>query len=262
MDWQIESAEETRQIREIKDHLAQLGFPEHILDDLTQEDLLSCKDARQVVTVVQDHPVNEGRRVMELGEDGTTHIYTVYDVKELRLTGIGVRLPGQREQWKLIHHFQWILNPGFHGTEVIQLWSTYRGDQGWRPEGGLTGRVLYNRDGLVYSAPYYAIGRQTYTSTSIFWGEQTSTDIFAEFSLPNQGQAHRGYVSYTVKVTQEGWIVDSWINYTHQTGWFQYPALTAKEKHLVSGVWDTPVFKTVQDALQFFPETVTEPGGA
>ena len=121
--------------------------------------------------------------------------------------------------------------------------------------------MLYNRDGLVYSAPYHAIGKETYTAASIFWGEQTSTDVFAEFSLPNQGEDHRGYVSYTVKATQEGWIVDSWINYTHQTGWFQYPALTAKEKHLVSGVWDTPVFKTVQDALQFYPETVVEPSG-
>lgn len=252
MDWQPVSQSETDEISEIKEHLVSLGFPEHILDDLTQEDLLSCKDAVRVVVDMRDHPVNSGREVREIRDDGI-HIYPVYDEKELRITGIGVELPGEREQWKIIHHFQRVIDPGFYGTDVIHLWPAYRNADGWMSSSDVTGQVLYNEGNQVYSSPYFSLGNETYTSNTIFWGEQTSTDVFAEFSMPKRGENHRGYVSYTIKEARDGCIVDAWINYTHQNTWLQYPAITAKQKHTTSGVGSTNVFKTIQDALQFFP---------
>ena len=60
-------------------------------------------------------------------------------------------------------------------------------------------------------------------------------------------------IENTIKEAQDGWIVDAWINYTHQTTWLQYPAITAKQKNIASGAWDTWAFKTMQDALQFNP---------
>ena len=253
MDWQPVSQSETDETKEIKNHLLSLGFPEHILNDLTQEDLLACKDARRVIVEKAVFPVNDGRRVQELREDGVIHIYTVYDQEELHITGVGVELPGEREQWKLFHHFQWVIDPGFYGTEAIQLWPAYRNGKGWMSGSGVTGQVLYNDGDQVYASPYFSLGNETYISNSIFWGEQTSNAVFAEFSMPRNGENHRGYVSYPIKEAQDGWIVDAWINYTHQTTWLQYPAITAKQKHMTSGVGDTYVFKTVQDALQFYP---------
>lgn len=253
MNWQAASQSDNAEIQEIKDHLLSLGFPEHILDDLTEEDLLSCKDAIRVVVDINDHPVNNGRRVQELGEDGVIHIYTVYDQEELRLTGIGVELPGEREQWKIFHHFQWMIDPGFYGTDVIQLWPAYRDSKGWVSYSEVTGQVLYDDGDQVYSAPYYSLGNETYTANTIFWGEQTSTDVFAAFSMPHDGEKHRGYVSYTIAEAQEGWLINAWINYTHQVSWLQYPAITAKEKHMIAGVSGTNAFMTVQDALQFSP---------
>ena len=253
MDWQPVSQSETDETKEIKEHLVSLGFPEHILNDLTEEDLLSCKDAVRVVVDVRDHALNSGRRVQELREDGVIHIETVYDQKELRITGIGVELAGEREQWKIIHHFQWVTDPGFHGTDVIQLWSAYKNGKGWLSGSEVTGQVLYTDGDQIHAAPYFSLGTETYTTNTIFWGEQTSNDVFAEFSMPQKGENHRGYVSYTIKEAQDGWIVDAWINYTHQTTWLQYPAITAKQKHMISGVSSTYVFKTIQDALQFYP---------
>jgi len=253
MQWQPVSLSETNETTEIKEHLVSLGFPEHILDDLTQEDLLSCKNAVRVIVDVRDHAVNSGRRVQELQEDGVINIHTVYDKKELRITGIGVELPGEREQWKIIHHFQWVMNPGFYGTEAIQLWSAHKNSKGWLSGSVVTGQVLYNDGSQVYAAPYYSLGTETYTSNTIFWGEQTSSDVFAEFSMPRKGENHRGYLSYTVKEAQDGWIIDAWINYTHQNTWLQYPAITAKQKNMTYGVSSNYVFKTIQDALQFFP---------
>lgn len=253
MDWQPVTAPQSDEVTAIRRELLDLGFPEHILDDLREEDLISCKGALCIVMDVEDHPVNDGRWVTEQ-QGSSNHSYTVYDRKELRITGIAVELPGESECWKIIHHFQWVIDPGFHGTEALQLWPAYRKLEGWASCSDLSGRVLYDRDGQSYSSPFHSLGQDTYTQDTLFWGQQTSTDVFAEFSLPNSGENHRGYVSYTMAALQDGWIIDSWINYTHQTSWPQYPVITAKEKQQTMGVGDTLTFKTVQDALQFFPD--------
>lgn len=253
MDWKPVVVSEDSEVKEIKEHLISLGFPEDILEDLSDEDIKACEGALRVVVDVKDHPVNDGREVEERGADGI-HRYTVYDVEELRITGVGVELPGEREQWKIFHHFQWIVNPGFHGTECIQLWPAYEnGREAWAAAGDATGQVLYDKDGQVYAAPYYSLSNETYTSNSIFWGETTSRDVFAEFSMPNEGENHRGYLSYTIKEMRDGSVVDAWINYIHQNSWLQYPALTAKEKRMQNNFAHMGVFKTVQDALQFYP---------
>lgn len=254
MRWKAATHSETAETQAIKNHLVSLGFPEHIVDDLTHEDLLSCKNAVRVVVDVNDYPLNSGRRVAEDRGNGTIHISTVFDQKELRITGIGVELAGERERWKIIHHFQWTVDPGFHGTDVLQLWPAYRNGNGWMSASDVTGQVLYDDGDQVYTAPYFSLGTETYTTDTIFWGERTTTDVFAEFSMPNRGENHRGYVSYTIKESQDGWIVDAWINYTHQNTWLQYPAVTAKQKHFISGVSSNYVFKTIQNALQFYPK--------
>ena len=257
MDWQpLETAENT-EITEIKAHLVSLGFPADILNDLSEEDILDCKDAVQVGFTSCSHPVNDGRFVQTTTKDAsgylTFHHSTVFDVKELVITGIAVKLSDEREHWKIIHHFRWAEDPGYFGTESLQIWPVYRnGRNGWGKASDFTGRVLYDKDGMSYTAPYIRLGEETYTSNSIFWGETVSTDVFAEFSLPGNGENQRGYIAYTAKEMQDGWIADSWINYTHAKTWAQYPALTAKQHRRASSASDTWAFKTVQDALQFF----------
>lgn len=261
MNWNEAAPSEHNSVEEIKEHLLDLGFPEYVLNDLTAEDITACEGTVQVIVDVRDHPMNDGRTVTtkEPGESGSGADWryitrTVYDTEELRITGVGVQLPGERERWIIIQHFLWTTNPGFYGTECIQLWPTYRSTlKGWGSAGDVTGRVLYDKEGTTYTAPYHSLGEQTFTSTSIFFGEQTSTDVFAAFSMPRGGENHRGYVAYPIKEMQDGWIIDSWINYTHQTTWMQYPAVTAMEKRMTVASNNAGAFKTVQDALQFYP---------
>ena len=252
MDWQPFTVPQSEEVQTVRQELLELGFPEHILDDLTEEDILSCKGAKSIMVDVEDHPVNNGRYVTEQTVMGS-HTYVTYDQKELRITGIALELPGEPENWKIIHHFQWVIDPGFRGTEALHLWPAYRMTEGWTSCGSPTGQVLYTHDGESYAAPFHSLGHETYTHNTIFWGQQTSTDVFAEFSLPNRGENHRGYVAYTIAEVQDGWRIDAWINYTHQTPWPRYPVITAKEKQQTMGVEDTCTFKTLQDALQFLP---------
>ena len=146
MDWQPVEAVESTERTEICEQLTELGFPEGILDDLTDEDILACKDAAAVVVTTNNYPVNDGNLVWS-GRSSRT----VYEVKELRITGIGVLLEGERERWKLFHYFTWTTDPGFPGTESIQIWPTSRLSEGWWMDGEPSGRLLVDRDGQTYT---------------------------------------------------------------------------------------------------------------
>lgn len=224
MDWQPADASEQTQTAAIRQQLLDLGFPEAVLNDLTPEDIAACDGALRVVSVTEDHPFNDGRTVSHKESDGEGGVVsvldTVYDVRELRLTSVGVQLPGAQETWRVFHHFLWTTDPGFYGTEVLQIWSADQNTpDGWRFAGDVTGRVLYDRDGQTFTASYHTLGCQTYTAAAV----------------------------------QSGCLLDSWINYTHQQSWLQYPVVTAMEKRLTTTWGDSGAFRTVQHALQFFP---------
>lgn len=259
MDWQPADTSKQTQTAAIRQQLLDLGFPEAVLNDLTPEDIAACDGALRVVAVTEDHPFNNGRTVSYKESDGEGGVVsvldTVYDVKELRLTGVAVQLPGAQETWRVYHHFLWTTDPGFYGTEAIQIRPAYRSiPEGWSAVGDVTGRVLYDRDGQTFTASYHTLGRQTYTADSVFFGQRTNSDLFAAFSMPRHAESARGYVAYSAAGVQSGYLLNSWCNYTHQQSLLQYPAVTAMEKRMTSAFGNTGAFYTVQHALQFFPE--------
>ena len=258
MDWQPVDASTQAQTETIRQQLLDLGFPEAVLNDLTPEDIAACDGALRVVAVTEDHPFNDGRTVSYKESDGEGGVVsvldTVYDVRELRLTSVGVQLPGAQETWRVYHHFLWTTDPGFCGTEVLQIWPADENMQdGWRFAGDVTGRVLYDRGGQTFAAPYHALGRQTYTADSVFFGQRTNSDLFAPFSMPRHAEHARGYVAYSAAAVQSGCLLDSWINYTHQQSWLQYPAVTAQTHRMTCAQSSDGAFRTVQDALQLSP---------
>lgn len=258
MDWQPVDASTQAQTETIRQQLLGLGFPEEVLNDLTPEDIAACDGALRVVTETEDYPVNDGRNVLwEAYNEKNERYYvqdTVYDVKELRLTGVAVQLPGAQETWRVYHHFLWTTDPGFCGTEVLQIWPADENMQdGWRFAGDVTGRVLYDRGGQTFTASYHTLGRQTYTADSVFFGQRTNTDLFAPFSMPRHAESARGYVAYSTTAVQSGCLLNSWINYTHQQSWLQYPVVTAQTYRMTCTQSNGGAFRTVQQALQFFP---------
>ena len=258
MDWQPVDASTQTQTAAIRQQLLDLGFPEEVLNDLTPEDIAACDGALRIVTETEDYPVNDGRNMLwEAYNEKNERYYvqdTVYDVKELRLTGVAVQLPGERETWMVFHHFLWTTDPGFYGTEAIQIRPACRSiPEGWAAAGDVTGRVLYDRGGQTFAAPYASLGARTFTANTVLWGEQTNTDLFAAFSLPRHGEHCRGYVAYSTTEARDGYILSSGVYYTHQQSWLQYPVVTAMEKRLTTTWGDSGAFRTVQDALQFDP---------
>ena len=266
MEWE-EEPPVPEDAEKIRGRLLELGFPEYVLNGLSLEDIRACDGAFRVVVDVSDQMVSEGwKRTMKYNEEeGRLEEEAYRKEKELRLTGVAVRIPGERETWRIFHHFQWMSRPSFHGTEALQLWPVYRDiREGWQACGEVTGQVLYEKDGMRYRSPYYFLGSQTAVSDTVFWGRQENTDVFAAFSMPRQGDAWSGYVAYPACELRDGYIISSWFNYTHQRRWLQYPVMTAMEKRMSSGWNRAGAFITVQSAIQFDPneDTAGEVGGS
>ncbi len=252
MDWQPREAVEAAEAREIAAQLAELGFPETVLSDLSEDALMLCAGAQEVVVQRETYPLNDGRPVTVRQEDGLLHT-RVYDVHELELTHIGVKLAGERVRWRIFHAFSLTEDADFPGTEAIQLWTAGRSSEGWMDAYPVTGRVLCSREGQEQVSDYAWLGRRDYTSQSLFWGESLNSDIFAAFSFPRQGEHCRGYLTYEIVQQDAGWLVDSWVNYVHQTSPWHYPVLDAMEARIQGKTGERRAFRLVQSALQFNP---------
>ncbi len=235
MQWKEIQQNEHEDVLQLKDELLNLDFPKEILDDLSKEDILSCSGASRIVQDIS---------VMEIaGED-------------LKITGIAVEIPGENQTWVVFHHFLWLETPIFYGTESLQLWPVYKNKEDhYQADGDVTGRLLYNKDGQRFTSPYHSIENETFTTESVF-GRDTNSDTFATFSLPSSGKSCRGYITYKAKNFNEDYLFDSWINYTHQKSFLQYPAVTAKEMRMTTPWNDAGAFYTFQDALQFRPSEI------
>ena len=215
MDWQPLEEAETAETAEIKANLLDLGFPEVILNDLAEEDLAACAGALRVDVESKVYsPTLENEKVSA--------------GKRLRITDIAVQIPGEKDTWIILHHFLWERGPLFFGTDALQVWPMYQlRSGGWAKGGDITGRLLYDRDGQTYTAPYYFLGEARAADTGFLSLGTARTDIYAGFSLPREGENRRGYLTYTMFNTESGYSIISYFNYTHQHTWFQYPATTA-----------------------------------
>ena len=248
MDWRPVDPAERSQAAELKAELLALGFPEYALDDLAPEDILSCASPLRVVSDAY------AQALTNRSDDEAP--------RPLTTTGVAVELAGERERWRIFHHFQWDDTAGFYGADALSLWPAYLTCQnGWTRSAQATGRVLYDRDGAALWSPYHFLGEETFTSDSKFFGARTSSGLFASFSFPRRGERRRGYVTYEVSETQDGWVIDSWCNYAHARRVFQYPAMSAMEWIKAVGISsDEEPFFYGWDALQFYPNDADESG--
>ena len=144
MDWQKIDSTESAATSETKTHLAALGFPEDILDDLTPEDLARCRDAEQVI--VDARTLNSENPTFDNGD---------YDI---RLTNVIVLVPGETPHVVLFNHFSWLSTPKFYGTAALNILPTYEvSAELWRLEDGPTGRILYDDGDDSFVADYHSI---------------------------------------------------------------------------------------------------------
>lgn len=226
MKWEPVETAQTAQITEIKENLLELGFPEDILKDISDEDILECEGAMHVIC----------------SED---HYYYLSAANELRIRGVAVRLPGDGDNWKIFHHFIWLDSPEFYGTEGIQIWID---TQEWEPNSEASGRIFYDEDGKTYTAPYYTLNSENPDYT-------LDARVYAGFSMPSIGENHRGYISYRLtNSTTASWLVMTRLAYTHPTdltALMRYPLMTALDNSKASSGNTNWSFEAVNEWFQF-----------
>lgn len=213
MDWRPVSATEQPATEATKAHLRTLGFPEDVLNDLAPEDLAALRDAEQVILPLEDKAIFQND--------------SAYDADDIRLTNVAVLLPDDRVVF--FHHFRWLKDPGFSGTEALCLNPAYE-DSPWTQVQGseVTGRLLYDDEAGTLAASYHAITAQT-VADPIFTVVPARDLVYASFSLPDAGKDQRGYLTYTATPSEGDQILISQMTYIHQQHRFQYPVETAEE---------------------------------
>lgn len=247
MEWTPVPENEHSEVEDIKAQLIELGFPEDVLNDISEEDIKACEGAVGVKVIVNEHPVNEGR-VVEENDAGTIRIETVYDEKELVSTNIVVKLPGEGKRLKVFHHFYWRTDPGFRGTETIEMWLPAKIV---RAGCKFSGRVLYDNDGVTYVSPYYAVKDQTYTSLI----NRQTMSTFYDFSMPKEGENKRCYVSCEFIQLED--YMNTQANYYHQKTLLQYPVYTASE-YAVNFLGSNSTFRRVQAMTEIIKDDFTD----
>lgn len=212
MEWSPVSATEQPATEATKAHLRDLGFPADVLDDLAPEDIAALSGAEQVILPLEDKAIFQN-------DSG-------YDEDDIRLTNVAVLCAD--DQVVFFHHFRWLEDPGFSGTDALRLNPAYE-DSPWTQVQGseVTGRLLYDNEDGTLTASYHAITAQTVTDP-IFTIVPQQERIYATFSFPDQGEAQRGYLTYTATPSDGEQRLESQIAYIHQEHRFQYPVETAE----------------------------------
>lgn len=134
---------------------------------LRREEIEACRGAIQMVVSVQEFD-QEGGFCRSSGSN------------PLCITGVGGKLTGEPAGWMIFHRFLWNTAPPFHGPAAIQLWPVYQSDELWSAAGEVAGRVLYDRDGETFWAPYHSLEEDT--SPYGYQGIYGQRDIFGTFS--------------------------------------------------------------------------------
>jgi len=222
MAWSVKEDSLPASVEEIKTHLIDLGFPEYILNDLSAEDIAACEGATQV-------QLNSATKDFYSGN-------LINDQDSMDMTNIVVLIPNEQPRLVLFHYFRWLTKPDFNGTDAICLNPAYENTpQNTLLTREVTGQLFYDDDDAHFSAPYHSIETRTKVDP-IFTIVEPYDLVFANFSFPDQGENHRGYITYSFTPLEDNQIFNSQATYIHQKHRFQYPVMTAEEKILSQSI--------------------------
>ncbi len=224
MNWQDKSLESSVEIDKIEDKLVKLSFPEKVLKDISEKDILDCSDAINVYS-----KLNKNEDVL------------YPNTGKLKMYSIMVELNNENDdrQYKIFHYFEWVKPHNFYGTEC--LFSEPPSNIKDYQISDLDGKLFYNEDHKEYQAAFYSIENISVEAYDEFGMYDTFYErlITADFSLPLHANKARGYLTYQLTFKDEN-IDDFDVqgSYLFQKSWLQYPKVTAKDTYLSGSLWN------------------------
>ena len=116
----------------------------------------------------------------------------------------------------------------------------------------------YRTDAEIYAV----LERESWQEENAFGWTNSSTDYFAEFSLPDMAENARGYLSYTVcgPGELETYKMESWFCYYGIKNWPFFPAATSRESWRQDSWNARDRYYSMLDMLQFWSVYQTPDG--
>ena len=221
---------------ETRQALAELGLPENVLADLSDEHVRALEGAFRV---------DVQQEMMSFYSSTTTEIQKAdADADRLCAYIIYIELPGSR--MAVLNYFDWQQGGTYWGDAVMLGWQdTYE-----YLTGQIGGALLYEKNGQAYTAPIPRLNNGVVTTTDWFSGIQSYPRITGTVSYPFGAQNQRGYVLYILQLRHLNVVGitrgNTWITYRHRLQPFSLPYQTPAE--LTSGWTDN----TLQQRLGLF----------
>ena len=206
----------------VRDRLEGLNLPRELLDDLSDEDVLSLSGVTQ--TVWMQEPVKKPL-------SGQT----------IQFWRAALLTPGDDgpDRWAILTYFQYEDGEDWSGdTDGLWLVPHYPYDA--YVEEALSGYILYDGPEGTMAAPMQSLVRQEQGQyTDRLWPDipsSASLYLFAEWSLPRKGENIRGYLLYwreTVPPMEENPVRMMDQPYLHRQMKWRYPYATALDQRSI-----------------------------
>ena len=201
---QLETGQET-----LRAELVDLGFPEEVLADLTDEEVALLEGAETVMVK------------SDLSRWNTRH-----EIDHISTHFIQVELP--EDMVRYLVWFSWDEAPDHRLREGLEILPDYDYMLTGIRSAPLFGRLLWEEEGQLCQAPIQGEYNPR-TQNSLFFGNSLDETFAFHFSLPARGDRIRGYVSYEMGIHQpdQRAVFNAQVNYVHQESWLSYPWETA-----------------------------------
>lgn len=214
---------------EIRQQLADLGLPEEVLADLTDEDVraldgafhVACcaemlafgPDAQSMTLCDQTNAPERAPIGPEIPPGKDTMIASTYYIE----------LPEYR--MAVLHRLAWVQGSAYWGDAFSAFEDS---DYGYDLIGG---RLVYEKRGQTYAAPIPDLADNTVTTTNMF-GTYTSNQISGVISYPLGADNPRGYMLYGMQLDENRVFGATGINYYHASQPFCLPYRTPRDRTL------------------------------
>ena len=189
--------------------LIALGMPEHILLDLTAEDVAALAGAKQII--VTQNPLAVKQDMWLVSPAGS-----LSEEPDLILTIVAVSFSEENRHLQLIHHFHWVKTVPLGRTASVNIQAANASAS--------SGRVLYDQSGETLSSPYHSITAATVDpiiAKPEFW-------VSAIFSAPRDVTHLRGYLMAESNAFSSALGFTANSHYFFRNQWHAYPAPDVK----------------------------------
>ena len=204
----------------IRQQLSDLGLPDEVLADLTDEDVRALDGALHVQ--VEEH------LLVFHTDEGHEDTAESCDCPALTAETVYTELPGYR--MAVLNWFQWERGSAYWNDGFDLWWDS-------SPYTLIGGRLLYEKDGTTYTAPIPGLRGATETIQDIMWGETVMTHINGTVGYPFGASQQRGYVQYVIELGAERASGNTCMSYFHQRFPISIPYQSVRDRMLAGGAW-------------------------